>query len=237
MMTMTRSILLMVACGLAAAQHLGDCSPAGKMKRVTLTSFADQDFLSGLQVEETDVPSPAEENVLIHMTVVPVHPADVNSIMGVNPNFQPSTMPGVPGHEGAGKIVKIALGVTRVWEEGGRDLKVGDRVVPYMLERTAEGAGSWSEYVEVNCRDVTKIPEGVSDEDAAQAVLNPITAMGLMEELGVSEADPSQAYVLQSAGGSSLGKQLVQIAKVKGYKVSEDRASSLADVSGRRSAQ
>lgn len=54
----------------------------------------------------------------------------------------------------------------------------------------------------------------MSDASAAQLLVNPLTVLGMLAVL----APPPGGFVLQAAGGSTLGKQLVQVAKARGFK-------------------
>jgi NADPH:quinone reductase-like Zn-dependent oxidoreductase len=87
-------------------------------------------------------------------------------------------------------------------------------VVPFVSEECKKGAGTYAEYVVVDAENIVPIPDGVDMLAAAQHYVNPITAMGMLKELDA----PKGEYILQSAGGSTLGKQLVQIAKSMGLK-------------------
>lgn len=49
---------------------------------------------------------------------------------------------------------------------------------------------------------------------AAQFTINPLTAYGLLAELGIQKGD----FLLQTASASALGRFLIQIAKVRGIK-------------------
>ena len=114
---------------------------------------------------------------------------------------------------GMGVIAQLGKGV----KEKCPDLKAGMRVVPDWFD--PETPRSWQDYVSVNCTKVVKVPGGVSDLSASQLMVNPLTAMGMIETLvPVDPSDKSQVYLLQSAGGSTLGKQFIQLAKHLGYK-------------------
>lgn len=76
------------------------------------------------------------------------------------------------------------------------------------------GRGSWADYVTFKATDVCPVPDGVSDEAAAQFVVNPWTAWAMLKEL----APPAGAYVVQTAAGSVLGRQLIQMAAHLGVK-------------------
>lgn len=112
-----------------------------------------------------------------------------------------------------GVIAQLGKGV----KEQCPDLKPGMRVVPDFLDPTSPR--SYQDYVAVNCSRVVKVPAGVSDLSASQLMVNPLTVMGMIETLvPVDPADKSKVYLLQAAGGSTLGKQFIQLAKHLGYK-------------------
>lgn len=47
-----------------------------------------------------------------------------------------------------------------------------------------------------------------------QFLVNPVTVVGMLEELAV----PAGEYLLQTAAGSVLGRQMIQVAKHRGIK-------------------
>ena len=166
------------------------------------------DPVSKLQVLEAPIPVPGAGEVLVHMRMRPVDPADFFSIMGVYPGFQAKAGPdAVPGLEGMGVIAKLGGGDTK-------GFKVGARVVPMNWGKAQAGSGTWTEYLVAKVEDLVDVPDSVSDESAAQLLVNPLTAIAMLDVL----AAPAGNYVLQSAGGSALGKQLIQIAKSRGLK-------------------
>jgi trans-2-enoyl-CoA reductase len=73
-----------------------------------------------------------------------------------------------------------------------------------------KGNGSWQEYVCLDEEDVWPLPDGITDEQAAQIVINPWTAYSMVKDLG---AVPKGEYLVQSAAGSTLGKQVIALAK------------------------
>ena len=58
------------------------------------------------------------------------------------------------------------------------------------------------------------VPDSVSDEAAAQFLVNPVTVVGMLDELAV----PTGEYLLQSAAGSTLGRLMIALAKKRGIK-------------------
>ena len=104
----------------------------------------------------------------------------------------------MPGIEGLG-VVQDANGV-----EGFSN---GQRVFPAF--DTASGNGSWQEYVCIKADKLMKVDDALSDDAAAQMLVNPATALGLIETL----AAPPGEVILQTAAGSQLGRMVIAIAK------------------------
>lgn len=157
-------------------------------------------------VEDLPKPSAKSGEVLIRVTVRPLNPADIFSLMGVYPGFQPKKFPAVPGLEGFGVVEAVGEGVSKV--------KAGQRVIPILGEYMEEGQGSWQEYVVVKEQFVVPVPDSVSDEAAAQFLVNPVTVVGMLEVLNA----PKGEYVLQTAAGSVLGRMFISVAKHRGLK-------------------
>ncbi len=74
--------------------------------------------------------------------------------------------------------------------------------------------GSWRQYVCVKEELVWAVPDSISDEAAAQFTATPWTLYGMLTYLKV----PAGEYVLQTAAGSVLGRQVIQLAKHWGIK-------------------
>jgi len=103
-----------------------------------------------------------------------------------------------------------------IWQvgEGVKTVKKGQRVVPFISLDPRNVEGSWQQYVCVKEELVWAIPDSISDEAAAQFVINPWTLYGMLTDLKV----PKGEYLLQTAAGSVLGRQVIQLAKHWGIK-------------------
>jgi NADPH:quinone reductase-like Zn-dependent oxidoreductase len=123
-------------------------------------------------------------------------------VQGVYPGFQPASLPAVPGLEGAGVVA----------DSNGTELKEGTRGICFFNAK--DGNGSWQEYVAIPAANFIPVPDSVPDESAAQFLVNPVTVVGMLEELDA----PAGEYILQSAAGSTLGRQLITVAKKRGLK-------------------
>ena len=113
-----------------------------------------------------------------------------------------AVMPFVPGQEAAGDVVAVGANVTSV--------KVGDRVAYTMV------LGSYAEYAAVAADRLVKIPEGVSYQQAAAAMLQGMTAHYLSHDTYPLKKGET-ALVHAAAGG--VGLLLVQMAHGIGARV------------------
>jgi NADPH:quinone reductase-like Zn-dependent oxidoreductase len=144
-----------------------------------------------LKLVETEVEEPAEGQALVKIHLRPLHIYDVMNFSGRVPGVP---IPYIAGTEGVGTIVKSTTG----------KFKEGQRVVASWWPK-----GTWTSYTTIDESSLLAVPEGVSDEAAAQFTINPITLVGLVQTASV----PEGKYLLQAAAGSALGLQLVQYAK------------------------
>ncbi|MEO0606656.1 MAG: quinone oxidoreductase [Pseudomonadota bacterium] len=124
----------------------------------------------------------------------------------------PVKLPFVPGTEGAGKVEAIGEGVT--------DLAVGDRVA-YL------GMGTYSTHFTGAAARMLKLPDGVSEQEAAAVLLKGLTAWMLLFE--VRRASPGETALIWAPVGG-VGSLLVPWATSLGVRViavtsSEDKAA------------
>ncbi|TCD68433.1 mitochondrial 2-enoyl thioester reductase [Steccherinum ochraceum] len=160
------------------------------------------------------LPSPRQDWVNVKFLLSPINPSDINTIEGVYPS-RPSllsswTPDGTPleqpvypaGNEGVAVVTAVGGGV--------KDLKEGDRVII-----TAQQTGTWASARTVQSQAVTKVPEELSDVNAATITVNPATAYNMLHEFTtLKEGD----WVLQNGANSAVGQAVIQIAKQKGFK-------------------
>ncbi|KAG0587964.1 hypothetical protein KC19_2G205200 [Ceratodon purpureus] len=162
-----------------------------------------------LQLAMVATPRAQRGEVVVHMLCRPVHPADLLSLAGTYPPWQPPCLPATLGLEGMGVVYELGEGVK---EEYG--LKEGQRVFPYIPRPDLEGQGSWQEFVVAPAQDVFPIPDSVSDHTAAQFYVNPWSTLAMLRELNPQKGD----YIIQSAAASTLGRMIIQVAHHLGFK-------------------
>lgn len=76
------------------------------------------------------------------------------------------------------------------------------------------GTGSFQKYICMDAKFVLPVPDDMADEVAAQLLVNPLTSYSILKDLQV----PKGEYMIQSAAGSALGKQVITLAKHWGIK-------------------
>ncbi|MFN8641106.1 MAG: quinone oxidoreductase [Candidatus Binatia bacterium] len=112
-----------------------------------------------LRWEEVEVGAPAAGDVLLRQTAVGLNYIDTYHRSGL----YPVPLPGGIGLEGAGVVEAVGPGVT--------DLQVGDRVA-----YASAPIGAYAEWRTYPAERAVKIPEGVSDQQAAAMMLQGMTA-------------------------------------------------------------
>ncbi|KAL3685076.1 hypothetical protein R1sor_003098 [Riccia sorocarpa] len=160
---------------------------------------------STLELIEKPIPAAPPGRVVVHILLRPINPTDTVNIRE-GKTARHYSYPVTVGTEGFGIVHSVGEGVQLV--------KPGQRVVPLMWEEGWIGNGSWQEYVCFREEMLVPIPDTISDETAAQFVINPWAIIGMFHDLAV----PKGEYLLQTAAGSVIGRQIIQFAKHKGIK-------------------
>lgn len=152
-----------------------------------------------LRVEDAPRPEPAAGEVLIRMRARSINPSDLLTVRGLYGALP--TLPATPGLEGMGAIEATGAGVTH--------LTVGARVIPLGV------AGTWQEFLIAPAAQILPVPDAVSDQTAAQFVVNPLTAYVMtIDELSIERDE----WLLQTAAGSTLGRIVLQLARERGFR-------------------
>jgi NADPH:quinone reductase len=151
-----------------------------------------------LKLTEKSVPTPNADEVLVRLEAIGVNFIDIYHRTGL----YPLPLPFTPGMEGAGRVEDLGPDVT--------GLKKGDRVAWAMR------AGSYAEYANVPASRLVRVPDSVSSEQAAAAMLQGMTAHYLTTSVyHLKRGD--WAIVHAAAGG--VGLLLIQLAKRVGANV------------------
>lgn len=155
-----------------------------------------------LVLENIDEPSIKQNEVKIKVKAISLNPVDYKVTQGA---FNLST-PSVVGIDAAGEIVKIGKNVSN-------ELKVGDKVFSLI---NIYDTGSFAEFVSVDSSAISKMPLGLSFEDASTIPCAGITAwQAIMNKINIKAGH--RVYI--SAGGGGVGNFAIQLAKLKGAEV------------------
>jgi NADPH2:quinone reductase len=151
-----------------------------------------------LVLAELPEPKPKANEALVQIKAAGVNFIDVYFREG----RYPTPVPFVNGQEAAGVVTEIGSDVTEV--------KPGDRVA------YTGALGSYAEYAAVPATRLVKIPDDLSFEQAAAAMLQGMTAHYLLHSTYKLQAGET-ALIHAAAGG--VGLLLVQMAKMIGARV------------------
>ncbi|MBB6733841.1 zinc-dependent alcohol dehydrogenase family protein [Cohnella zeiphila] len=173
-------------------------------------------------IKETDrpIPSPGPGQALIRMKAVSLNSRDIGVIEGF---YEPRrTKPLIPVSDGVGEVV--ALG------EGASKFRVGERVAAIFTQSWTVGEptqanwtstlgspldGLLAEYAVLSEDGLVRVPEHLTDEEAAALPCAGVTAWhAIVEEGKVGAGD---TVVVQGTGGVSLFA--LQFAKLQGARV------------------
>jgi NADPH:quinone reductase len=151
-----------------------------------------------LELQDVPAPEPGPGQLLVDVTVAGVNFRDIyerKGGYGVPP-------PVVAGIEGAGRVAAVGDGVEGV--------AAGDRVA------WSNAQGSYAEQAVVHGERAVPVPDGVPDELACAALLQGMTAHYLTHS--TYAVQPGDEVLVHAAAGGA-GRLLVQLAKLRGARV------------------
>src|SRR5712692_5947441 len=151
-----------------------------------------------MELVELPVPQPKPNEAVVKLAASGVNFIDCYHREG----RYKAPLPFVPGQEGAGVVTAVGTEV--------RSVKVGDRMAWAGL------LGAYAEYAAVAADRLVPIPSGVSDQQAAAAMLQGMTAHYLLHDTYPLKRGET-AFVHAAAGG--VGLLLVQMAHNIGARV------------------
>jgi NADPH2:quinone reductase len=165
------------------------------VRAIQISSAGGPDVLTPVELPD---PQAAPGTLLVEVAAAGVNYIDTYQREGI----YPMPLPYVPGLEGAGRVREVGEGVT--------GFAVGDRVA------WAEALGSYAELVAVPADKAVPVPDGVTDEQAAAALLQGMTAHCLAVDCHPVQAGED---VLVHAAAGGLGLMLTQLAAARGGRV------------------
>jgi NADPH2:quinone reductase len=156
-----------------------------------------EEAIAHLRFDESHpVPRPNRGQVLVRVEAAPCNPSDLLLLTGQYGVRK--TLPSVPGWEGAGTVVQSGGGLLGRW-------LVGRRVA---FGSQADRDGTWTQFALAEANMCIPLKSGVDVEQGASLIINPLTAMGLLDE---ARRKGSSAAV-STAAASQLGRMLLRLA-------------------------
>jgi hypothetical protein len=155
--------------------------------QVVLKKFGGPEELDLRTVEDLPEPKPGE--VRIRVLVTSAAFTDVMIRKGMYPDVKEKP-PFVPGYDLVGVVDALGPGVD--------GLASGDRVADLTT------IGAYSEYLCVPAAGLTKVPEGVADEDALAMILSAVTPYQMLHRVARAKAGQSLRRICRAAINSGL---------------------------------
>ncbi|MFO7591635.1 MAG: alcohol dehydrogenase catalytic domain-containing protein, partial [Acidimicrobiia bacterium] len=183
----------------------------------------------GVVVRDVSVPTPGDEEALIHISAAGVCHSDLHLARG---DWQGVPRSGPLGHEAIGTVEALGPGADRF-------VQVGDRVIlglggtgggfwcgaceyclrglPRHCSQSKGILGTFAEHFAVWAPSLVMLPDAIADVEAPLAC-GGLTAYGAVKKLQDHQVVPgSRVAIIGAAGG--LGHYGVQIARAFGYEV------------------
>jgi len=150
-----------------------------------------------LELRRLTRPRPAAGQLLVEVALSPVNPSDLLYVAGHY--GQPRQCGAAAGFEGTGVVVAAGDPETAAL--------VGRRV-----SFLASASGAWAEYALTDPASCVPVADALRDEDAAALLVNPLSALAMIELAAQAGA---RALVL-TAAASQLGRMLIALARERG---------------------
>lgn len=176
-----------------------------------------QDGHLRLSFEKSKIAPPAPDEIVVEMMAAPLHPADIGLLLGpadlstavvrgrgaartLSAKISPERMAGLAprvgmslpvGNEGAGVVVEAGEALLHL---------VGENVA-------VMGGGMVTRYRKVPISDALLLPRGVPVDAGAAALINPFTALTMLETM----REEGHTALVHTAASSSLGQMLNRI--------------------------
>jgi NADPH:quinone reductase len=138
---------------------------------------------------------------LVKITAAPCNPSDLLLLQGKYGSLK--TLPSVAGWEGAGDVVATGGGLLGRW-------LLGKRVACAVR---SDRDGTWAEYVVVNANNCISLKSAVPFEQAASLIINPLTALAMLE----TARRAGHRAAVHSIGASQVGRMMIAMAADLNY--------------------
>lgn len=169
-----------------------------------------------LSIDEVDVPTPRDDQVVVRIDAAPINPSDLGLLFG-GADMSAATASGTadrpvvtaPVDPVVMRAMAARVGASMAVGNEGSGVVVAaghGEAAHALLGRTVGvlGGSMYSEYRCVSVAQCLALPDGVSAEEGAACFVNPLTALGM---LGTMRREGHTALV-HTAAASNLGQML-----------------------------
>ncbi|MBI5339105.1 MAG: zinc-binding dehydrogenase [Mycolicibacterium rufum] len=177
-----------------------------------------------LSLQDVDVPTPGDNEVLVRIEASPINPSDLGLLVG-GADMSKATVSGTPDRpvvtaplpDGAVNAFAARLDQSLpVGNEGaGTVVAAGSSdAAQALLGKTVGVAGGamYSQYRAVDARAALVLPDGATARDGASSFVNPLTALGMTETM----RREGHSALVHTAAASNLGQMLVKLCQKDG---------------------
>lgn len=172
-----------------------------------------------LSLEETDVPPPGDNEVVVQVGAAPINPSDLGLLLGMadlSSAIQGGTAerPTITADIPAGPLATLGGRLDESMpvgnEGGGVVIAAGSgEEAQALLGKTVGvlGGAMYSEYRTLNVHQCLQMHDGVTAIEAASCFVNPLTALGMVETMRME----GYSGLVHTAAASNLGQMLQKI--------------------------
>jgi NADPH:quinone reductase-like Zn-dependent oxidoreductase len=196
------------------------------MKSACISAFTES--ILDIRIETKVVPQPGPGQVRVRMLMSPVNPSDLNFLHGT----YHQALQRIIWNQGEDDQPTVFFDPTRQvpcptppYALGGEGVGVVDATGSGLLARRLRGKrvalaggppnGTWQEYTVVDAKRAIALPPSIPDEQGAMFFINPVTAYVMVREV---LRVPRDSWLLITAAGSALGKSVVRMGKLYGFR-------------------
>ena len=152
-----------------------------------------------ITTEQAEIPTPGKDQVLIKMSMSPIHNHDLIMVRGEYGVKPP--LPAIGGTEGNGTIAALGEGVT--------GLALGQRVAVAGIEQ------AWAEDFIAPAAAVVPVPAGMDDATASQILGMPLASVLALNQFDAKKGD----WLIVNAANGAVGKVIAAVGAARGIQV------------------
>jgi NADPH:quinone reductase-like Zn-dependent oxidoreductase len=153
-----------------------------------------------IHLDDVPIPAPGVSQVLVAVSAVGMNPFDCKIREGYAKNFMRLELPATMGVDFVGTVAALGEGASR--------FKIGDRVMTL-----STSLGAYAEHIAVDESILARVPDALTDTNAATLPIPALTAWTAVHEAGEPRA--GMRVLIHGASGTT-GAFAVQFAKAAG---------------------